>query len=112
MGKLSIIFWRDIPAQVNIQVGKKYQKQQLSDRFQKAIDKAAMQSNTFDSDSYLAQWRRGPNIECSDNLKFELKKFINNLESEYTEKKLIALSKSGGFYKNIKAQAKINNDQI
>ncbi len=112
MGKLSVIFWRDIPAQVNIKVGKKYQKQQLSDRFQKAIDKAAMQSNTFDSDSYLAQWRRGPNIECSDNLKFELKKFINSLESEYTEKKLIALSKSGGSCINIKAQAKNNNDRI
>ena len=103
MGTLSIIFWRDIPAQVNIQAGKNFQKHQLSDRFQKAIDKAAMQSNTFDSDSYLAQWRRGPNIECSDNLKFELKKIINNLESEYTEEKLIALSKSGGSCKNIKA---------
>ncbi|MGB2516461.1 MAG: virulence factor, partial [Pseudomonadales bacterium] len=36
--------WRDIPAQVIVKQGRKAAKQPLSERFEKAIDRAAMRS--------------------------------------------------------------------
>ena len=99
MAQLSIIFWRDIPAQLNISLRGKRIKRELSDRFQKAIDQAAMQSNAYQSDSYLAEWHRGPNIACGDNLEKELNKFVLDIERKYTNRKLKALSQAGGYNK-------------
>ena len=76
---------------------RKQVKHQLSDRFQKAIDKAAMISNVSESDNYLAEWRRGLNTECGNNLELELEKFSHKIESEYTNEFLNTLVRSGGF---------------
>ena len=57
MVKQIIIYWRDIPSQVIAQRGRKREKAVLSQRFQEAIDRAAMRSNAHDTDSYLADWR-------------------------------------------------------
>jgi hypothetical protein len=42
MPELTIIFWRDIPAQVTAGKGRGAARTQLSDRFQEAIDAAKM----------------------------------------------------------------------
>ena len=44
VGKLTIIYWRDIPAQVVGQQGRKRYKQVLEGRFAVAIDRAAMRA--------------------------------------------------------------------
>ena len=46
--KKILIYWRDIPAQVIVQRGRKREKAQLSPRFQKAIDRAAMRAGKDD----------------------------------------------------------------
>jgi hypothetical protein len=46
MAKLTIVYWRDIPAQVIGKVGRRTFKKQLSSRFQEAIDRAAMRAGT------------------------------------------------------------------
>jgi hypothetical protein len=56
--KRVLIYWRDIPAQVIVQRGRKREKAQLSQRFQKAIDRAAMRAGKGSSDAYLSEWRR------------------------------------------------------
>ena len=48
--------------------GRKTAKVQLTERFEKAIDRAAMRAKLRDSDSYLAQWRRGAPQDCADDL--------------------------------------------
>ena len=50
--------WRDIPAQIIISRGRKKFKKILSERFQKAIDRAAMIADRTDSSAYLEDWHR------------------------------------------------------
>ncbi len=52
------VYWRDIPAQVIVGRGRKAAKQQLSERFEQAIDRCAMRVGARDSDAYLAEWRK------------------------------------------------------
>ena len=58
MVKKVLIFWRDIPSQVILQRGRRREKVMLSDRFQEAIDRAAMRAGKGGSEAYLAEWRR------------------------------------------------------
>jgi len=57
MVDVTIVYWRDIPAQVIVGKGRKATKIQLSERFEQAIDRAAMKSGAAESDEYLAEWR-------------------------------------------------------
>ena len=58
MPELTIIFWRGIPAQVTAGKGRGAARAQLSERFQEAIDAAAMRAGLIGTDEYLEQWRR------------------------------------------------------
>jgi hypothetical protein len=53
MPDLTIIFWRDIPAQVIAKQGRKRVRHKLSDRFHKGFDRAAMRAKKLDADAYL-----------------------------------------------------------
>jgi hypothetical protein len=67
MTTYQIIYWRDIPAQVQVLQERRRISRPLSDRFQVAIDEAAMRDGTFGSDAYLEQWRHcgiGARISC------------------------------------------------
>ncbi len=68
MATVTIVFWRDIPAQVIVKEGRRAAKVQLSERFEKAIDRAAMRGGARDTDAYLAEWRRGDPEACGDDL--------------------------------------------
>ncbi|MFQ5466850.1 MAG: virulence factor, partial [Kiloniellaceae bacterium] len=71
MARLTIVYWRDIPAQVIVKAGRQSAKRQLSGRFETAIDRAAMRAKLRDSDSYLAEWRRAAPVACGDDLEAE-----------------------------------------
>lgn len=58
MPEVTVVYWRDIPAQVIVGKGRRAAKVQLPERFEQAIDRAAMKSGARDTDSYLAEWRR------------------------------------------------------
>ena len=68
MGTLTVISWRDIPAQVIVKRGRETAKVQLSQRFQEAVDRAAMRAGKGSSDAYLADWKRSPPRPCADEL--------------------------------------------
>jgi hypothetical protein len=59
MPDVTIVYWRDIPAQVIVGSGRRAEKRQLSERFEQAIDRCAMKVGAHDADAYLAEWRRG-----------------------------------------------------
>ena len=59
MPQVIVVYWRDIPAQVIVGKGRGGAKVQLSERFEQAIDRCAMQVGARDTDAYLAEWRRG-----------------------------------------------------
>ena len=52
------IFWRDIPSQVTANVDGAKGSWLLEERFQVAIDRAAMNAGLSDADSYVLEWRR------------------------------------------------------
>ena len=58
MADVTIVYWRDIPAQVIVGKGRRGTKVQLSERFEQAIDRAAMKVGAKDADAYLAEWRK------------------------------------------------------
>ena len=53
-----VISWRDIPAQVNGQVGRERHQVALSDKFQRAIDRAKRKAKIRTAHEDVAQWRR------------------------------------------------------
>jgi hypothetical protein len=58
MPDVTIVYWRDIPAQVIVGKGRKGEKRQLAERFEQAIDRAAMKSGLAGTDDYLSEWRK------------------------------------------------------
>ena len=58
MATLTVIWWRDIPAQVVAKDGRRSSKIVLHPRFQVAIDKAAMQAGKRAYDDYIEEWRK------------------------------------------------------
>ncbi len=96
MAQLTVVFWRDIPAQVIVKAGRTSAKRQLTERFEKAIDRAAMRAKLRDSDSYLAEWRRAAPQDCGDDLEEEADAAAARLESEYDDERLRALIDAGG----------------
>ena len=96
MAKLTIVYWRDIPAQVIAKEKRNAAKRVLSERFEKAIDRAAMRSGARDTDAYLAEWRRGDAGPCGGDLEAEAALVAARLEAEYSDDRLAALIVSGG----------------
>ena len=58
MTDITLVCWRDIPAQVIVGKGRKAAKMVLPERFEQAIDRAAMKVGASDTDAYLAEWRK------------------------------------------------------
>jgi hypothetical protein len=67
MANLIIVSWRDIPAQVIVEVGRGRKrtsaKVELPKRFITAIDSAAMRGGADQADDYLEQWTRSDPVE-------------------------------------------------
>ena len=59
MPEVTIVYWRDMPAQVIVGRGRKAAKHPLPERFEQAIDRAAMRAGAGGTDEYLADWRKG-----------------------------------------------------
>ena len=57
-GRLEVIYWRDIPAQVIGKSGRNVHRVSLTDRFQEAIDRAATRAGLIGTDEYLGEWRK------------------------------------------------------
>ena len=101
MGQIVTLYWRDIPAQVVAEKGRGRKREQakieLHRRFALAIDEAAMRDGADSTDDYLADWRRGSPVECSDDLEAEARRVVERLEAEFDGKLLSELVNSGGW---------------
>lgn len=96
MASLIILSWRDIPSQVIVKSGRTSAKRELSERFVRAIDAAAMHAKASDADAYLADWRRSAPIPCGDDLEAEAEAAAQRLEAEYDTHRLATLAKHDG----------------
>src|SRR6185503_14450668 len=96
MANLIVTYWRDIPSQVSVKAGRKEEKRMLADRFQEAIDMAAMRDGATETDAYLADWRRAEPVSVGDDLAAEADKAKAEIESRYDKDKIEALIGNGG----------------
>jgi len=92
---LTVIHWRDIPAQVTAKGDAGSVRAQLSDRFQKTIDAAAMRADLVDMDLYLEEWRQETR-PCGDDLDAEVAAEVERLEAAFGRDVLLQLARSGG----------------
>ena len=106
MAKLICIYWRDIPAQVVGRAGRRGGfKKELSPRFAKGIDRAAMRAGRGTSDAYIADWRR-ESEEVSGDLEALVDERVIAFESEWDDDFLEAVVKAGGLIDVAKERAK------
>jgi|SRR5882724_8805287 len=96
MATLTIISWRDIPAQVVGKRGRETAKIQLSARFQEAVDRAAMRAGKGSSDAYLADWKRSDPQPCGDDIQKVVADTAAEIEARYTDADLERLIKAKG----------------
>ncbi len=95
MATLSVILWRDIPAQVLARNGRRSSKIVLHPRFQVAIDKAASRAGKRAYNEYIAEWRKVQQ-ECGEDIVAEVRAEAERLEDAYTKHRLAELIMSGG----------------
>ena len=96
MADVTIVYWRDIPAQVIVGKGRRGTKVQLSERFEQAIDRAAMKVGAKDADAYLAEWRKATPFSADGADADVAAETAAKLESEYDTDRLKALIANEG----------------
>lgn len=96
MPDVTVVFWRDIPAQVIVGKGRRGSKVQLSERFEQAIDRCAMKVGAKDADAYMAEWRKAPPYEVEGEPDAIAAAEAARLEAEYDTPRLKALIDAEG----------------
>jgi hypothetical protein len=92
----TIVYWRDIPAQVLVKAGRKSARRELPEQFIQAIDRCAMRVGARNSDAYLAEWRRGDPQPVGDDLEAEAEQALTALLAAYPADRLKALVTAQG----------------
>lgn len=91
-----VIYWRDLPAQVNAQLGRERQQVLLEEKFQRAIDRAKRKAKIVTAQDDVAQWRR-VSAPCGPDLAAEAAAVAARLDQEYSIERLGRLAFAGGF---------------
>ena len=95
----TVVYWRDIPAQVIVRAGRRTARRALPARFQAAIDQAAMRAGLSGADAYLGQWRRGAAPAAGadgGDPEGQADALVRRLEAEFTAERLAAFAAAGG----------------
>ncbi|ARE41797.1 hypothetical protein RGUI_3656 [Rhodovulum sp. P5] len=97
MADLTIVFWRDIPAQIIVGRGRRAEKRVLPERFEQAIDRCAMAMGAKDSDAYLAEWRRSPPQTVEGDPAAMADAEAQRIAADYDDARLKALIAASGW---------------
>ncbi len=97
MAQMTVVYWRDIPAQVIVKQGRTAAKRQLPERFEQAIDRCAMKIGARDSDAYLAEWRRGEAVNVEGDMEEAVAAEASRLENEFDNERIKALIANDGW---------------
>jgi Virulence factor len=94
---VTVVYWRDIPAQVIVGKGRRAAKVQLPERFEQAIDRCAMKIGARDTDSYLAEWRKAEPFEVEGEPEAVAASEAARLETEHDAARIKALIDNDGW---------------
>lgn len=97
MPDVTIVYWRDIPAQVIVGKGRRGAKMPLPERFEQAIDRAAMKTGAAGTDAYLAEWRKAAPYTLDGDQNEIAKSEAERLDTEYDQERIKALIANDGW---------------
>lgn len=99
MAQVTIVYWRDMPAQVLVGKGRRGAKAPLPERFEQAIDRAAMRSGAAESDAYLEGFRKAEPYEVEGTTPDAevAKTEAARIDAEYTAERLKTLVNNDGW---------------
>jgi hypothetical protein len=109
--ELIVIYWRDIPAQVNAQEGRDRHQVVLGGKFQRAIDRAKRKAKIYTADEEVAQWRRESRPITGD-LAIEAQSAADAIEREYRRARLGLLAYYGGWEADVVTSGEIDRDVL
>ena len=96
MAEVTIVYWRDIPAQIIVCKGRSGSKVKLTERFEQAIDRCAMKIGAKDADAYLAEWRKAAPFTVDGDPAEVAAAEAAKLEAAYDNDRLKALINAEG----------------
>ena len=96
MAQVTVVYWRDIPAQIIVGRGRSGAKAALPERFEQAIDRCAMRVGARDADAYMAEWRKAAPYEVAGDAREVAEAEAARLDAEYDNERLRALIDNDG----------------
>lgn len=97
MAEVTIVYWRDIPAQVIVGKGRRGVKRPLPERFEQAIDRAAMKTGAAGTDEYLAEWRKAAPYTVEGEDETVATAEATRIDTEYDKDRIKALIANDGW---------------
>ena len=97
MPAVTIVYWRDIPAQVIVGKGRRGTKRPLPERFEQAIDRAAMKTGAAGTDDYLAEWRKAAPVEMDGEAEALADAEVARIDAEYDRDRIKQLIDNDGW---------------
>lgn len=96
MPDVTVVFWRDIPAQIIVGKGRRGEKRPLPERFEQAIDRVAMRIGAKDADAYMEDWRKAAPYSVEGDAKEVANAEAARIEAEYDDARIKALIANDG----------------
>ncbi len=97
MADVTIVYWRDIPAQVIVGRGRRGTKLPLPERFEQAIDRAAMKSGAAESDDYMSGFRKADPIPVDGTDQEAAEATVTKIDAEYYQERIKMLIANDGW---------------
>ncbi|MEO1640933.1 MAG: virulence factor [Pseudomonadota bacterium] len=97
MADVTIVYWRDMPAQVIAGRGRRGTKMPLPERFEQAIDRAAMKSGAAESDNYMAGFRKADPIPVEGSDQEAAEATVARIDTEYDQDRIKELIANDGW---------------
>lgn len=97
MADVVIVYWRDMPAQVIVGRGRRGVKLPLPERFEQAIDRAAMKSGAAESDDYMAGFRKADPISVAGTDQEAAEATVARIVAEFDQERIKTLIANDGW---------------
>lgn len=97
MPDVTIVYWRDMPAQVIVGKGRRGAKAALPERFEQAIDRAAMKSGAAETDAYLDGFRKADPYAVEGEQNAVAASEAARIDAEFDTERLKALIANDGW---------------
>lgn len=97
MPDVTIVYWRDIPAQIIVGKGRRGSKAPLPERFEQAIDRTAMRIGAAESDEYMNGFRKADPYGVEGDQTTIATAEAARIDAEYDADRLKALIDNDGW---------------